>query len=139
MLTPRRPRGLVHPVRVRLLHLLETDGPGTASLLGRRIGQSSGITSYHLRLLADLGFIEEDTGRGNGRDRWWRTRYRSSAFTFGSPDDPADRDSLDQAEQYLRLVWTGTTGAWSGSWTAWPAGWTPWLRCRGHSASPAWN
>jgi DNA-binding transcriptional ArsR family regulator len=71
MLTPRRLRGLVHPIRVRLLFLLENDGPATASQLGRRIGQSSGVTSYHLRVLADLGFVEDDPEHGNGRDRWW--------------------------------------------------------------------
>jgi DNA-binding transcriptional ArsR family regulator len=104
MLTPRRLRGLVHPIRVRLLYLLETDGPATASQLGRRIGQSSGVTSYHLRLLADLGFVEDDTERGNGRDRWWRTKYRSSAFTFRSPDDPGDPETVEVAEQYMRMV-----------------------------------
>jgi DNA-binding transcriptional ArsR family regulator len=104
MLTPRRLRGLVHPIRVRLLYLLETDGPATASQLGRRIGQSSGVTSYHLRILGDLGFVEDDPERGNGRDRWWRTRYRASAFTFRSPDDPGDPESVEVAEQYMRLV-----------------------------------
>jgi DNA-binding transcriptional ArsR family regulator len=104
MLTPRRLRGLVHPIRVRLLYLLETDGPATASQLGRRIGQSSGVTSYHLRILAEHGFLAEDTERGNGRDRWWRTNYRSSAVSFRSPDDPGDPESVEVAEQYMRLV-----------------------------------
>jgi DNA-binding transcriptional ArsR family regulator len=104
LLTPRRLRGLVHPIRIRLLWLLEADGPATASQLGRRIGQSSGVTSYHLRILADLGFVEEDVDRGNGRDRWWRTRYRSSGFTFRSPDDPGDPESVEIAEQYMRMV-----------------------------------
>jgi DNA-binding transcriptional ArsR family regulator len=104
MLTPRRLRGLVHPIRVRLLWLLETDGPATASQLGRRIGHSSGVTSYHLRLLGELGLVEEDTERGNGRDRWWRTRYRSSAVSFRSPDDPGDPQTVEVAEQYMRLV-----------------------------------
>jgi DNA-binding transcriptional ArsR family regulator len=104
LLTPRRLRGLVHPIRIRLLWLLETDGPATASELGRRIGQSSGVTSYHLRVLADLGFVEEDVTLGNGRDRWWRTRYRSSGFTFRSPDDPGDAESVEVAEQYMRMV-----------------------------------
>lgn len=104
MLTPRRLRGLAHPIRVRLLWLLETDGPATASQLGRRIGQSSGVTSYHLRMLGELGFVEEDEERGNGRDRWWRTRYRSSAMTFRSPDDPGDPESVEVAEQYMRIV-----------------------------------
>lgn len=104
VLTPRRLRGLVHPVRVRLLHLLETDGPATASQLGRRIGESSGTTSYHLRILAELGFVEDDPDRGNGRDRWWRTPYRRSAFSFRSPDDPGDADTIDLATQFMRLT-----------------------------------
>jgi DNA-binding transcriptional ArsR family regulator len=95
---------LVHPIRVRLLYLLETDGPATASQLGRRIGHSSGVTSYHLRMLADLGFVEDDPDRGNGRDRWWRPTYRTSGFTFRSPDDPGDPESVEVAEQYMRLV-----------------------------------
>jgi DNA-binding transcriptional ArsR family regulator len=104
MLTPRRLRGLVHPIRVRLLYLLETDGPATASQLGRRLGASSGVTSYHLRILADLGFVEDDAERGNGRDRWWRPTFRSSGFTFRSPDDPGDPETVAVAEQYMRLV-----------------------------------
>jgi DNA-binding transcriptional ArsR family regulator len=104
ILTPRRLRGLVHPIRVRLLHLLESDGPATASQLGRRIGQSSGVTSYHLRTLAELGYVVEDAERGNGRDRWWRTNYRASGFTFRSPEDPGDPETIELAEQYLRMV-----------------------------------
>jgi DNA-binding transcriptional ArsR family regulator len=103
VLTPRRLRGLVNPIRVRLLHLLETDGPATASQLGRRIGESSGTTSYHLRILADLGFVEDDPEHGNGRDRWWRMPYRSTAFSFRSPDDPADAENIGLATQYMRL------------------------------------
>jgi hypothetical protein len=104
VLTPRRLRGLVHPIRVRLLFLLETDGPATASQLGRRIGHSSGVTSYHLRFLAELGFVEEAAELGNGRDRWWRATYRSSGLTLRSPDDPGDPESIEVTEQYMRLV-----------------------------------
>jgi DNA-binding transcriptional ArsR family regulator len=104
LLTPRRLRGLVHPIRLRLLTLLQEEGPATASQLGRRIGQSSGVTSYHLRILADHGFIDEATDRGNGRDRWWRSRYRTTAFTVRSPDDPLDAEGVEVAEQYVRMV-----------------------------------
>lgn len=104
MLTPRRLKGLVHPTRVRLMRLLETGGPATASQLGRRINESSGVTSYHLRVLAEHGFVEEDTERGNGRDRWWRPRYRSTSLTFRSPDDPGDPESVEIAEQYMRML-----------------------------------
>jgi DNA-binding transcriptional ArsR family regulator len=94
----------VHPIRVRLLTLLQEDGPATASQLGRRVGHSSGVTSYHLRILAENGFVEEDTERGNGRDRYWRSRYRQTSFTFRSPDDPPDESTVELAEQYVRMV-----------------------------------
>jgi DNA-binding transcriptional ArsR family regulator len=104
LLTPRQLDGLVHPIRVRLLYLLGTDGPATASQLGRRIGHSSGVTSYHLRTLADLGFVEEDPDRGNRRDRWWRPTYRATGFTFRSPDDPVDAETIELAERYMGLM-----------------------------------
>ena len=107
ILTPRRLRGLVHPIRLRLLTLLQDDGPATASQLGRLIGHSSGVTSYHLRILAGHGFVDEDTERGNGRDRYWRSHYRATHFTFRSPDDPGDDETVELAEQYMRMVIEG--------------------------------
>jgi DNA-binding transcriptional ArsR family regulator len=104
MLTPKALRGLVHPIRLRLLDLLQADGPATASGLGERIGQSSGVTSYHLRVLAEHGFIAEDEARGNGRDRWWRAVHRTTSFTFRLPEDPGSAETLEEAEQYVRLV-----------------------------------
>jgi DNA-binding transcriptional ArsR family regulator len=104
MLTPKRLGGLLHPIRAKLLNLLESDGPATASQLGRRIGESSGVTSYHLRILAEHGFIEDDEERSNGRDRVWRAGYRGSAFTFRSPDDPPTRESVELGAQYIRLL-----------------------------------
>src|SRR3954453_21336811 len=104
MLTPQALRGLVHPVRLRLLDLLQADGPATATSLGQRIGQSSGVTSYHLRVLAEHGFIVEDEARGNARDRWWRAIHRTTSFTFRMPEDPGTEDTLEEAERYVRLV-----------------------------------
>lgn len=66
-------RALAHPVRMRILELL-AQSPSTATRLAREIGDSSGSTSYHLRALAKVGLIEEDTDRGSGRERWWRRR-----------------------------------------------------------------
>jgi DNA-binding transcriptional ArsR family regulator len=104
MLTPKALRGLVHPIRLRLLDLLQANGPATASGLGERVGQSSGVTSYHLRVLAEHGFIVEDEDRGNGRDRWWRAVHRTTSFTFRMPEDPDSEESLEEAERYVRLV-----------------------------------
>lgn len=104
MLTPKALRGLVHPIRLRLLDLLQADGPATATSLGQRIGQSSGVTSYHLRVLAEHGFVVEDAERGNGRDRWWRAVHRSTSFTFRMPEDRGTEETIEEAERFIRLV-----------------------------------
>jgi DNA-binding transcriptional ArsR family regulator len=104
LLTPKSLRGLVHPIRLRLLDLLQADGPATATGLAKRIGESSGVTSYHLRVLAEHGFVAEDTERGNARDRWWRAVHRSTAFTFRKPEDPGTEETVEEAERFIRLV-----------------------------------
>ena len=79
-LDPRNLKGLAHPLRVKLLGALREGGPATASMLAARLGESSGATSYHLRQLEGFGFIAEDTGRGSGRERWWRAAHRNTQF-----------------------------------------------------------
>ncbi len=72
-------RALAHPLRLRLLDLLRFDGPATATILARRLGESSGSTSYHLRQLARHGYIE-NLPRQGGRERWWRYRERRAVI-----------------------------------------------------------
>src|SRR5829696_3333495 len=62
---------MTHPIRFRIYEQLR-DGPATASQLARLLGESSGTTSYHLRMLARAGVIEEDVSLGTRRERWWR-------------------------------------------------------------------
>ncbi|MFE3677772.1 ArsR/SmtB family transcription factor [Streptomyces griseus] len=82
-------RAMAHPVRVQVVGLLRRHGPSTATRLAERLGVNSGTASYHLRQLGAAGFVEEDTERGNGRERWWRSVHRSTWF-----NDPelADRE-----------------------------------------------
>ncbi len=88
-------RALSHPVRMRILGMLRTLGPATASLIARRLGLNSGATSYHLRQLAEHGFVEEAPGMGTKRERWWRAV--SQVTSVPEPDDPDDegRDATD--------------------------------------------
>lgn len=74
-LTGREIRALAHPLRLRMLESLREE-PATASILARRLNESTGATSYHLRELARHGFIDEDPDRGTARERWWRRRER---------------------------------------------------------------
>jgi DNA-binding transcriptional ArsR family regulator len=68
----RRLRALAHPLRVQVLNILATEGPATSTTLAKRLGESTGTLSWHLRHLADHGLIEEDQDRGTRRERWWR-------------------------------------------------------------------
>jgi DNA-binding transcriptional ArsR family regulator len=91
-------KALAHPLRVRILGSLRHLGPATATILGERLGESSGATSYHLRVLAANGFVAEEPGRGTGRERWWRaaqdmTSWRPSDFA-GDPDEEAAEQLL---------------------------------------------
>ena len=84
--------------------MLRIDGPATATTLATRLGLNSGATSYHLRQLAQHGFIVDDETRGNGRERWWRAAHASTATRKEAlPDDTAGRETLDA---YLHSVVT---------------------------------
>ena len=69
---PEAMRALAHPRRLRIRQFLELNGPATSAMLARELGLNTGATSYHLRELADHGFVEEVPGRARGRERWWR-------------------------------------------------------------------
>jgi DNA-binding transcriptional ArsR family regulator len=64
-------KALAHPLRVKIVDVLSTYGPFTASGLAERLGESSGATSYHLRQLEKHNFVREVEGRGTARERWW--------------------------------------------------------------------
>lgn len=91
-------RALAHPIRLKMLGILRTEGPATATTLADRLGLNTGATSYHLRQLASYGFVVEDTGRGRGRERWWRAAHTMTLF---------DRDVLagaETGEAYVRSI-----------------------------------
>ncbi|MDQ1308509.1 MAG: hypothetical protein QG671_4344 [Actinomycetota bacterium] len=84
-------RGLAHPLRLRLLAALRADGPATATVLARRLGHNSALTSYHLRQLSAHGFVTEDPTRGTTRERWWQaaeptTEYSPAELRRGDPE-----------------------------------------------------
>jgi DNA-binding transcriptional ArsR family regulator len=97
-------RALSHPTRVRMLKMLRADGPATATTLAARLGINTGQTSYHLRQLAQHGFVVDDHERGNGRERWWRAVHQSTR-TAPEPADPADREAHDAYVQAVAVMY----------------------------------
>lgn len=123
MLDARNLRGLAHPLRLRMLGLLRETGPATATQLAERVGESSAATSYHLRQLAEYGFVVEDASRGRGRERWWRSAHRSSYFDITG--DESDEGRL-LTDAYLRSVVGALAArmeAWVDALPALPADW----------------
>jgi DNA-binding transcriptional ArsR family regulator len=117
-------KAVAHPLRTRLLGLLRTDGPATASELGRRIGESSGSTSYHLRQLARYGFVVEDEDQPSKRERRWRA---AAALTSWQDDDfvadPAGREASDALSEIQLQAAVRNNRRWRRERRTWPATW----------------
>ena len=79
-------RVLAHPLRLRMLSLL-TGAALSATELGRELGVSQALASYHLRQLHQAGVIElaEVRPRRGGRER--RFVYRAAVTGAPSPAD----------------------------------------------------
>jgi DNA-binding MarR family transcriptional regulator len=73
-------KALTHPLRVRMLAALREDGPATATELARRFKTDTGGTSYHLRKLAQYGFVEEVASGGHPRARRWRAVHATTSW-----------------------------------------------------------
>lgn len=67
---PKAMRALAHPTRLSIFHTL-VDGPTTATRCAEAVGESPSSCSYHLRMLAEQGFVEEIES-SDGRERLWR-------------------------------------------------------------------
>lgn len=79
---PNDLKAVAHPLRMAMLETLTLHGPMTATELGARVGASASNCSWHLRKLAEHGFVTEAEG-GTGRQRPWK-----SAHTGMQWDDP---------------------------------------------------
>jgi DNA-binding transcriptional ArsR family regulator len=94
---PRALRAYAHPVRGMLVGLLRLHGPLTATEAGAMLGESSGTMSFHLRLLARYGLVEE-APRGTGRAKPWQaTSLMTSVPSF------FDQPETVQAAQALKV------------------------------------
>ena len=95
MHTPEAMKALSSPLRREILGHLARHGPATSTTLAKALGESTGTTSYHLRLLAGTGFVTELRDRAKGRERWWEAVKADRRMPAG--DDLTDAE-LDLAE-----------------------------------------
>jgi DNA-binding transcriptional ArsR family regulator len=110
-------RALAHPLRLQLLQILHAEGPATASQLARRLGESSGATSYHLRALHRVGMVEEAEQR-NARERWWQRTPERLMIPNSVPPDASgsERVELQAAHAQIESIFLDRDEKALGRW-----------------------
>lgn len=96
---PAAMQALAHPLRLSLLELLGRDGPLTASSAAELLDELPGNMSWHLRVLARHGFVEEAEG-ARGRRRPWALTAAGSRFDA----EPTSAQEQLAADTLLRTV-----------------------------------
>jgi predicted ArsR family transcriptional regulator len=119
---PRALRAVAHPTRLKLLSELRRVGPLTATQAGERIDESPAGCSFHLRLLAKYGLVEE-AGGGRGRARPWRATSMGHEWAAraptGEPDGASDMLTRVVVERWFEesMRWVerraGETAEWA--------------------------
>ncbi|MFG2913415.1 ArsR/SmtB family transcription factor [Kitasatospora sp. NPDC048298] len=121
-----RLKAFTNPLRMQLYRLLYAAGSATASQLAEQVDQAPSLVSYHLRKLAEQGFVIEASGRStDGRERWWQVAseegwgFRESELA-GTPEGAAAVNAVtkglvdSRSAQYR--VYLDQSAAWGREW-----------------------
>ena len=121
-------RTIAHPLRSRILAHLRLHGGATATELAEALGTHTGATSYHTRVLAEAGLVE-DTGLGNAKTRIWAIAdtdddatggHETDALEFLDDEDESDANWLEH--DYLNHTlerahrWVDAQHTWPPIW-----------------------
>ncbi len=79
-------RALAHPLRWKLLDLLNSEQAAMATRCAEVLGESVASCGYHLGILAKYGYIEPIPGRA-GREKPWRLISRRQDLSPGGHDE----------------------------------------------------
>ncbi len=97
---PRELTALAHPVRMAIIELLSISGPLTATELADRIDETPANCSWHLRKLAQHGFVEEAEG-GKGRQRPWQVPGLGFQWDEEGSVAPAERRAAQAVSEMM--------------------------------------
>lgn len=118
-------RALAHPLRVRLLYALIARSAATASMLAEAVGESPALVSYHLRQLANYGFVEEAPELvEDHRQRWWRSVGRGFEFSPAEfSEDPAGAHASTEVKRLLLEHQVERLQQFDNQQTSWGKAW----------------
>jgi hypothetical protein len=97
---PKRLRALSHPLRWKLISLIDSEQTATATRCAEVLGESVASCSYHLNMLAKYDFIEEAPG-GQGREKPWRLVTRNQSFGGDGLGDEGQLAAAAAGEAFL--------------------------------------
>jgi DNA-binding transcriptional ArsR family regulator len=122
---PGQMRALAHPLRLRLLGLLRSDGPATATELAEHLEVSPALASYHLRQLAAHGFIDEAPDLAtDGKQRWWRATHERTSWKTVEFLDTPERVAAEQAlGREIARAHADRAAEWVVDASSWPTEW----------------
>ncbi|MEV4076174.1 ArsR/SmtB family transcription factor [Nonomuraea fuscirosea] len=90
---PKAMRALAHPARLMILNRLNVEGSATATEVAEIAGITPSAASYHLRMLAKYGFVEDAPPRGDGRERLWKAVGKPVSVGVLPDDQPDVREA----------------------------------------------
>lgn len=96
-------KALSHPLRRRILGLLDALPKARVTSLAERLDSSPNSVSFHLRSLEKAGLVERAEGNaGDRRESYWKRLSLDPALTSQTPETGAYLNS-QQSEQLARL------------------------------------
>jgi Helix-turn-helix domain len=117
---PKALRALAHPLRWKLLKLVDEEETATATRCAEVVGESVASCSYHLNMLAKYDFLEQVPGPG--REKPWRVTNRNQNWSRAGHDlegtlaaEAASEAFLQQEFEQLRdrMRLATDTGDWA--------------------------
>ncbi|MFI8005010.1 ArsR/SmtB family transcription factor [Streptomyces sp. NPDC086010] len=122
-----RLKAFTNPLRMQLYRLLYAAGTATASQLAEQVDQAPSLVSYHLRKLAEHGFVAGAAEGGtDGRERWWQVAseegwgFRDSDFRKtpeGAAVLGAVTRSIMDSRTALYRTYLDQAGTWDEEWS----------------------
>ncbi|TDD11122.1 ArsR/SmtB family transcription factor [Nonomuraea diastatica] len=94
---PKALRALAHSARLAILVQLADEGSATATEVAENAGITPSAASYHLRMLAKYGLVEDAPPRGDGRERLWKV----ADTPIGVGTHPSDSPDVREAKKSL--------------------------------------
>ena len=122
---PQALRALAHPLRWRLLDILEAEVSATATRCAQVTGESVASCAYHLGILAKYGYAKQES-RTEGREKPWRLASRRQNLHPEGLDTEGELAAEAATEVFLDHEITRFKARLRGAGLE-PPHWRPWF------------